>query len=298
MTRNKIVYYIVSALVIVGIYFAWRSQSDDKNNFYGFYNDVNGLQESSPIYLKGVKIGKVDEVMLQQDGKVKVVLGIDNNVPIQQGSVARIAADGISGGSAVYIKPGNGQALLPASTLATSVDSALADKFHSKISPMIRTGKVIIRTTDSALNAFNQIVIGGWGTRTQQEVARFSTVLDNIAHGTTKANQATQNLPSMMQNAAEATGNPGDKNREINNMIVKGEQKTSDIRKKDIGQSLNKLATSLNKFSATISKTGNNKMFTDKAAYENASKSLDTLNRSLKSTLEHPQGFTLFPKKK
>jgi len=298
MTVKKIANYLVILLLIAGAYLYWRHLHSGDQYYYGYYDDVNGLQSSSAVYLRGVQIGRVDDILLQENQRLKVVFMIRQGTKIPAGTIARVGSDGLTGGMAVFMKPGTGAPLPDHSVVATAVDSSMADRFHAKISPMINTGMSLLRSTDSALSNFNYIIESGWGTRTQQEIARFSVVFGNFARGSGSARQSVEGLTNGMQHAAEASADFAAKNGQISRSLADYGQKTASLSKMDVSTPLQKAGAGLSKLKAGLERLSRNKMLSDTATYHSTVRSLDTLNRSLKETREDPKGFSLFPARK
>jgi phospholipid/cholesterol/gamma-HCH transport system substrate-binding protein len=70
-----------------------------------YYMDSGGLEASSPILLNGVKIGYVDEIILQPEEEfpIKVLLSIEKAYPLPAGSVATLASMDLLGTKGIRI---------------------------------------------------------------------------------------------------------------------------------------------------------------------------------------------------
>ena len=78
---------------------------DNSKKLYVEYDNVAGLENSAAITLNGLKIGKVNSIKIQPDGKLLVELQIVNDFPIAKSSIAEIYDSGLVGGREVAIKP-------------------------------------------------------------------------------------------------------------------------------------------------------------------------------------------------
>jgi len=100
---------IVTILVLIwGInYLKGRNILNSTYTLQAYYMNSGGLEPSSPILLNGVKIGYVDEVLLQQEEKfpIKVLLSIEKAYPLQSGSVATLASMDLMGTKGIRIDP-------------------------------------------------------------------------------------------------------------------------------------------------------------------------------------------------
>src|SRR5690348_9685219 len=104
---------IVSIIVIVLVAGVWyllyhfTSVLSKDYTYYGYYEDVKGLQASSGVFDRGVKIGKVSSVDL--DGKrVKVTFSVRKGEKIPGGTVAVITPGDLLGGKAIKLEMGKG----------------------------------------------------------------------------------------------------------------------------------------------------------------------------------------------
>ena len=65
------------------------------NSYYAKFNNVAGLSVSSPIYSNGYRVGVVEDVIYNYDGKNEIiaVLGLDNKMHLPNGTTAEISKD-------------------------------------------------------------------------------------------------------------------------------------------------------------------------------------------------------------
>lgn len=80
----------------------WLKQTYTLN---AYFDKVDGLDEEDLVTLAGVEAGKVKEMKIT-DGRVKVVLYLDNGAVVREGSVARIESESLLGGKYVGIRVG------------------------------------------------------------------------------------------------------------------------------------------------------------------------------------------------
>jgi len=73
-----------------------------------YFDDVSGLSERAPIRIAGVKVGRVQSIVFDQDRlKAIVTLKIDDNFnKISDDTIAAIRTDGLLGAKYVALEPG------------------------------------------------------------------------------------------------------------------------------------------------------------------------------------------------
>jgi len=90
------------------ITFGGEGLGKDYKEYVVYFNDVEGLTKGADVQVKGVKAGVVKELAIdEKTGRVKVVLGIDEKVPIYKNAKVYIKTLGLMGDKFVYIDPGS-----------------------------------------------------------------------------------------------------------------------------------------------------------------------------------------------
>src|ERR1041385_487131 len=70
------------------------------------FDDVAGLDNKSPVRIAGVRKGKVKDIEVMPNGKARVTMEIDDDVPIHSNSTARVTNLGLLGEKHIELNPG------------------------------------------------------------------------------------------------------------------------------------------------------------------------------------------------
>ena len=100
------------------------------NTYYAALDQVNGIQTSSAIVIKGYKVGVISGMNYQQgaDGKIVLELSVKSKYKIPTNSKALIFSEGIMGGKSVEIQLGSApQYLQSGDTLYSEVDKGFLE---------------------------------------------------------------------------------------------------------------------------------------------------------------------------
>lgn len=81
------------------------------------FADIGNLKSSSPVKVSGVQVGKVDRILFEAVGKVRVNLALTQEVPLHRDAAVTIEAVGVLGDVEIVLHPGADSALLPAGAL-------------------------------------------------------------------------------------------------------------------------------------------------------------------------------------
>ena len=96
----------ISLLVlIIGFYLLKGANIfSGENNYYVFYTNVQGLQPSSPVQIKGLTVGRVVKIELVEGGKVMVKLAVNKKAELPQGTIAKLSSMDLLGTKAVSLE--------------------------------------------------------------------------------------------------------------------------------------------------------------------------------------------------
>lgn len=74
-------------------------------SFHGQYENVSGLQKQAPVYVKGFKVGQVDDIHYDfaRDTSFIVDISVRKDIRIPDGTRMNIISDGLLGGTAIQL---------------------------------------------------------------------------------------------------------------------------------------------------------------------------------------------------
>jgi phospholipid/cholesterol/gamma-HCH transport system substrate-binding protein len=74
------------------------------------FDNVAGLEDGSAVRIAGVRKGKVRKIQVEKDGRARVTLEVDSDVPIHSNASAQVANLGLLGEQYVELDPGSAAA--------------------------------------------------------------------------------------------------------------------------------------------------------------------------------------------
>ena len=125
--------------------------------YLAYYDNVDELTVSSPVLINGYKVGQVREVNFNYDkpGKVEVVMALDKNLQLPEGTVADLGTTLLSG-ARIELTMGKGPGMLPSvSEVNTGVKAGLMSSVQDRLMPAING---ILPKVDSLLYNLNCLV--------------------------------------------------------------------------------------------------------------------------------------------
>jgi phospholipid/cholesterol/gamma-HCH transport system substrate-binding protein len=296
--------FIALVLIVAGFVIVHKNKKfSGEHEFYTYYANIKGLQSSSPVQLKGVRVGKISDIDLNGGGRVKVSLRIKKGVELPEGTVALLASENILGDKVIRLLPGKGPANLPdLSVLPSSYDTSVM-KASIQIAPYLETAKLLLKSTDTSLKGFNMLFQTQMLSSIVSAFVSAEKTFDRFSKKTAKWNEHAISAGAKIEHIDSSTEKMTSGLQNLSTSLNKLQTKTGHIADKPLKKDMQDLQVSINKLKASFTNfnkkdSGFSKFINNKQAYTNMSSNFDTLNKSLKKTYTHPSGFSIFGKNK
>ena len=126
-------------------------------SYYAKFADVSGLSSSSPVYANGYKVGVVTDIEYDYspEGKIIVVLGLDQKMNVPRGSRAELASDLLGNIKINLILGDNPTDLL---SVGDTIVGGLESGMMSKVGEMLPAIEAILPKLDSIMTSLNQLL--------------------------------------------------------------------------------------------------------------------------------------------
>ena len=296
--KTAILVILAIALFIWGFNFLkGKNLFDTSKKLYAVYENVSGLVPAAPVTLNGLKIGRVNSIKINPDGKLLVQMQIDTDFPISKSSTAEIYDSGLVGGREIAIIPNfedkieteNGDYLKSSNKLGLT--DALAKEIvpiKDKIEKLLDNANALFANVNEVLDEKGKANLKNSLAEFNNTMTEFSGVSKNLnlllANNKTKLDNSFTNLDKTMENFSHISDS---------------------LAKVDFGQTvknLEKTLASVDKLLADMEQ-GNGtmgKLMKDETMYNNftqASKELELLLQDLRLHPTRYVNVSLFGKK-
>lgn len=298
MNKNTLITIAVLALLTAGFYYIYHYTAVFKKNdtYYSSFTKISGLQESGPVLINGVKVGKISEIKIGTDKNILITYSLKKDIKIPNGTFAKIINGDVSGTKAVKFHLGDKNGFIPVNGMIPSIpDTTMMELFDAKITPMIKGGKFLLRTVDSSLYDINYLIrYGGLGNKAQQQVKAFRKDFEGGATTSKNISAQVNKLSSTLASLNKSISNASQFNSDIDQKITSGIRTTKNLSEKNYDSLLKQTAASVTKLTTSLKKVSNeNKLFKDKTLYIDINEQLDTANSSMQELMHDPSGIQL-----
>jgi phospholipid/cholesterol/gamma-HCH transport system substrate-binding protein len=289
----------VSLLVFFGGYYFLKGANvfSSDHEFYCFYKNVEGLQNSASVQIRGLNVGHVTDMHLMDNKGVKVTITIGKKIALPTGTVASLQSVDLLGSKAIRLDLGPGPGTLPdGAQLTSNNEGSLVDNVSAELTPRLQELRATIAALDVTLANANAIL----GVENQKAISSalqsIKLTSDNLAQLSGTLSQQSGELVSIVHSANSITGNLAKENDTINRILSNASNITrqlSDAPVQKTFTTLNEAASKLNNILDRINKSDGSLglLINDKAMYNNLTSSLNTLNTLMKDINAHPSRY-------
>lgn len=291
-----LVVVIAILLFVFGLNFLMgKNVFSSENEFYTYYDNVQGLQASADVMVSGMSVGRVSSIELQADKRVKVEFTTNKDLRVPKGSFAKLAAaDLISGTKVITLELSDSNAIYEDGAMIPPKDfSGLLDNLSENVSPLLTSVQHAIVTLDTLISSVN----GLFNTETQKHLSNSLASIDEamgqLAQLSKSLNKESESLSGVIQNANSITSNLAANNENINQTLTNLNTFSDKLAAGNIDETLQKLQSTSDNLKAITEKINNNQgslgmMLNNKDLYNNLKETLGSLDALLGDLKQHP----------
>jgi phospholipid/cholesterol/gamma-HCH transport system substrate-binding protein len=219
----KITREIKTAILVIAsiLLFIWgysflkgRDLFVDYKTFYVQYDNVEGLQNSAPITINGLIVGKVNKInFLNNSGKVQVELQIKSDFPFSKTSVASIYEPGLIGGKQIMITPNFEDKSVAESgaTLKGGNIPGLTALVAERLTPLQEKVEKMVVSADNLLKNVNSVLDSKTKEHLKSSIANLDSTLAEFKVASENVNvmlvENKGKINNTMTNFDKASGN-------------------------------------------------------------------------------------------
>lgn len=276
-----------------------------ENEYYAYYEGVQGLQPSAPVQIKGVNVGKVHTIRLDSN-KVEVILAIPKKVQLPKGTVARMISLDLLGTKAIRLELGNEPTVIQrGEIITTDVETGIIDNISHEISPLIADVRHVVGVLDSVLVGVDNMLNEQTRQNLTASMASLNITMQHFAELSERLNRESDHLASVIRNMDEITGNIARNNESIDRILDNAAATTDQLKQAPIEETIRELQSASIQLNGLITKINNGEgsigmAFNDKQLYTDFTNALVTLQSLMADIEAHPSRYinvTIFGRK-
>ncbi|MGJ8549987.1 MlaD family protein [Winogradskyella wichelsiae] len=154
----------------------------ENSNVYYTEFEYNALSMSSPVTIKGNKIGKIEDIIYDYEtGKTRIAFTVNPKLKFSKNSTVRLYQDGLMGGNALSIVEGNGgENAKPGDFIESEVKPGMVSSLEKNFSGISEDLGSTLRSSDSLLVNLNTLVMDDSDDGLKQTIAELNSTLKSF----------------------------------------------------------------------------------------------------------------------
>ncbi|MBP5561928.1 MAG: MCE family protein [Muribaculaceae bacterium] len=291
-SKNVIIALVVIAalgLLFWGIEYLKGVNLFKPTNFYtAHFEQVDGLNVSSPVTINGFKVGQVSEISYDyESNRILVEMSMDKGLKIPVGTTISLSS-GLMGGASLELHLANNPTYLNVGDeIQGTVQAGLMDAVTDNVMPQVT---VMLPKVDSILSNVNAVTSN---PALQTSVARLDGITAELAASSQQLSQLMRQLnasvPGVMTNVDGVTSKLNTSAGDLNAVTGKLKTMPLDSTINSINATVANLEQLTKKINGTDSSLG--LLLNDRQLYNNANSAVQSLDSLLQDVKANPKRY-------
>lgn len=256
-----------------------------EDNYYVQFSDITGLSSSSPVYADGFKVGVVKDIIYDYshtEGS-KVLIGVDKQLRIPQGSSAEIVSDMLGNVKVNLLLANNPREKVAPGGL---IKGMINDGAMGKLQNMVPAVEKMLPKLDSIMTSLNAILAD---PAIRQSLHNVQAITDNLTTSTAQLNTLmaglNKNVPGMMAKA--------------NNVLDNTETLTANLAAVDVASTMRQVDQTIANVQQLTAKLNSKEgslglLMNDTQLYDNLNSTMRNADSLVIDLRQHPKRYVHF----
>lgn len=256
-----------------------------EDNYYVQFSDITGLSSSSPVYADGFKVGVVKDIIYDYthtEGS-KVLIGVDKQLRIPQGSSAEIVSDMLGNVKVNLLLANNPREKVAPGGL---IKGMINDGAMGKLQDMVPAVEKMLPKLDSIMTSLNAILAD---PAIRQSLHNVQAITDNLTTSTAQLNTLmaglNKNVPGMMSKA--------------NNVLDNTETLTANLAAVDVASTMRQVDQTIANVQQLTAKLNSKEgtlglLMNDTQLYDNLNSTMRNADSLVIDLRQHPKRYVHF----
>jgi phospholipid/cholesterol/gamma-HCH transport system substrate-binding protein len=266
--------------------------------YYALFDRTNGLQTSAQVLLRGVKVGAVTDIYLDEKhpDKVVVKVGVKKNVDIPSDSHLVLFSNGMMGEKAIDLVLGaSGSYFERGVVIPSQIEGGLLENAGANIEDLVAEAKVMMNSLAATSASLNTLL--------EQNTASISGIVSNMESVTRQLSDAR--FDGMIRDLGAFTTMLRDNSERFSGIVGNLDKMTGALAEADLRGTVDDLGASIENLNTVLAKLSEGdgtaaQLLDNPALYDSlttATGNLSALLEDLKANPKRYVHFSLFGKR-
>lgn len=255
------------------------------------YENVEGLVESAPVFIKGFKAGKVSEVVYQPEEELfKVTCSVKKEFRIPSDSKMTIYAVDIMGGKGVKIDLGTSDvAVEDGGMLAPSFEAGLLDGLAAGVEPLMAKVSNTLDSLSVTVSGINAMLSEANRNSLARTLAHLEKTMQNINGIADAVNGRSEEISAFIGNLETLSVKLGSMVEKADSLVGGANEVVATLNEADIEGVVSSFRNLLEKINDPDGTVG--KLLVDGSVYDSVDELLTDIDVLVKKIQENPKKY-------
>ncbi len=268
------------------------------NDFYIKLNSSEGIVKGSSVSIKGVNVGSVSRVSLDDDYRIVIEFSIPSEIKVARETRAEIYSPDLINGKEIRL-------LLPdkfsdiaedGDTLSVIVESSIMDQIAPQLDTMLPDLKSSLSNINSITSSLDKTLNTSTSSNFQNTITNLNTISQSLEILTRELAQNTYLVNQILQNTSGFTQNLNKNNASINSALQNLNSTSQNLAETDIKSTVASLDQSVQELNQVLTKINNadgslGLLINDKGLYYRLNSTTESLNSLLDDIQKNPKRY-------
>jgi len=296
--RIGIILLATFLLVFWGInYLKGRNLLKKTDIYYAVFNNVQGLDPSSPVLLNGYKVGLINTIDFDVESLTNIVVSfsVDHKFNIPKTSVVELISADLLGSKALQIIPSKSKEFhVYGDTLTSSIKDDIFSSMSNEIIPLKESAESLMLNLDSVVNALAVILNAETIVSIQNSFVNLETTSQLLSE-----QLSTGDLRKMLNSLAGFSNSLNDNKEKLDSIFYNVENISDSLASANILSLINSANESFMNIAQLLEHVNSGegslgKFSQDDSLYNNLNSSMESLDLLLKDLQENPKRYVHF----
>lgn len=264
------------------------------NTYYAYYENVSGIQMSSPIIIHGINAGTVTGIKFRPDlgNTVEVKFDIKASYRIPDNSVARLFTNGLMGGKALEVELGDSSELLPdGATMLSESETDLLEMAGSELDFFKQRLSKLINTLD--------VTLQGVGSLIEENRGAIAGTLEGVRKGAQTFGDKSEELAAIIDDIGAVTGTLAANSQRIDSTMYNLNEVSSALAEADLAATVARLDEAVGQINELLAAVNAGEgslgmLLNDTELYDSLAEASGNLASLLEDLEQHPGRYVHF----
>ena len=285
-----VVVVLVSSFFVIN-FLRGRDIFNREMDVVAYFDDIDGLSVSAPVFIKGFKAGKVSDVeYLAEEGTFKVTCSVLNEFTVPVDSRLTIYSTDLMGSKGVKIELGSSEEMVEdGACLDGSYQLGMVDQLASQVTPMLAKVSNTLDSLTVTVAGVNELLCEANQARIANTLDHLEETMKNVSSIAAVIEGRSDDLDAFITNLSGLSAKLNTVAEKVDGTVEGVSQVVNEINETDIKGVVESFHTLLNNINDPDGTIG--KLLVDGSVYDSLDELLIDVDSLVKKIQENPKKY-------